>query len=42
MRLKDAIERSESNPGRSLGDSDIIKTLPERQFNFLIDLSSFP
>ena len=25
MRLKDAAERSESNPGRSLGDSDIIK-----------------
>ena len=25
MRLKDATERSERNPGRSLGDSDIIK-----------------
>lgn len=40
FRLKDAAAQSERNPGRSLGDSDGITTLPERQYNFLIDLSS--
>lgn len=34
FRLKDAAKQSERNPGRSLGDSDGITTLPKRQYTF--------
>jgi hypothetical protein len=34
FRLKDVAKRSERNPGRSLGGSDGITTLPERQYTF--------
>ena len=34
FRLKDVTKQSERNPGRSLGDSDGITTLPEKQYTF--------
>lgn len=40
FRLKNAAERSERNPQRSLGGSDGIKNFARKAIHFLIDLSS--
>ena len=38
-RLEDAIERSETNPGRSLGDNNIIKNFAWKAIHFLMSSS---